>query len=110
MSLVDGGMDVGVIMWGERAREDGVATIENWFIEFGEDGFGGVQQGERDLEHAVLEFGISRLAEGSPEREVAPQTAGRSRTFHLFADRSKGDSGDPLSLENMGERTHGTRA
>ena len=58
----------------------------------------------------MLELGIARLAERSPEREVTPQTSGRSRTFDLLADRSEGDSGNPLSLEDMGERTHGTRA
>ena len=58
----------------------------------------------------MLEFGIARLAEWTPEREVAPQAAGRRRTFDLLTDRSKGDSGDSLGFEDVGERTHGTRA
>ena len=58
----------------------------------------------------MLEFRIARLAERTPEREVAPQAAGRRRTFDLLTDRSKGDSGDSLSFEDVGERTHGTRA
>jgi len=109
-SLVDGGMGVGVVTRGERAGEHLVATIGDRFIEFGEDGFGGVQQGERDVEHAVLELRIARLAERPPEREVTPQTAGRGRALDLLTDRSEGDGGYPLSLEDMGERTHGTRA
>ncbi len=109
-SLVDGGMGVGVVTRGERAGKYLVATVGDRFIEFGEDGFGGVQQGERGVQHAVLELRIAWLAERSPKWEVTPQTAGRGRALDLLADRSEGDGGDPLSLENVGERTHGTRA
>ena len=51
-----------------------------------------------------------RAAERTTEREVAPQPSGWCGVLDLLALRTERDGGQALGLEDVGERTHGTRA
>lgn len=61
-------------------------------------------------EYAVLECSVIRLAEWSPQWEVAEETTRRRRVQHLLADRTHGNRRQTGSLKHVSKRTHGTRA
>jgi len=70
----------------------------------------GIQQAERVGQHLVLELSVTRTAEWPTEREIAPQAAWRRSVGDLVSHRAKRNCCQALCLEDVGERTHGTRA
>ena len=68
------------------------------------------QQRERAAQHVVLELGIVGLAQRPTEWELTVQDARGLHSFGHPADRRDRHGGQAGSLEDVGERTHGTRA
>ncbi len=71
---------------------------------------GRVEQGEPAADDVGLELGVAGLAERATERELAVQRARRADALGDLLHRREHDGRQAGGFEDVGERTHGTRA
>ena len=108
--LVDGGREFGIEA-GRHAAAEGLFLADHDFGVFFEDGTGfPLEQGECSAQDVVLEVGIVGLAQRSTERELAVQDSRRAHSLADCANRGDRHGGQAGGLEDVGQRTHGTRA
>ncbi len=108
--LVDCGMRVGIAAWGQRARQHRVAVVGRWLRRSGRRGVRRRRAARVRLAGPDAGRPHRRDAERAAEREIAEQPARGSGALDLTPHRTECDRGESFGFEDVGERTHGTRA